>query len=121
LHSLSRRRASAFTDRPVQFTADLNIDDQEIAESRSARLKLAGRIEHINATLPSIHDLPEGTAIARLHENLIEAGDWREAWDWAASQAYLQRIDQRDHLRSLSDERVQLDHGIAKTFERLVR
>ena len=47
--------------------------------------------------------------------------DWREAWDWAASQAYLQRIDQRDHLRDLSHERVQLDQSIAKTFERLVR
>jgi hypothetical protein len=69
----ARQRFAWFTDRPVQFTADLNIDDQEIAGLRSARLKLAGRIEHINATLPSIHDFPDGIAIARLHENLIEA------------------------------------------------
>jgi very-short-patch-repair endonuclease len=69
----ARQRFAWFTDRPIQFTADLNIDDQEIAGLRSARLKLSGRIEHINATLPSIHDLPEGTVIARLHENLIQA------------------------------------------------
>jgi hypothetical protein len=68
----ARQRFEWFTDRPAQFTADLKIDDQEIAGLRSARLELAGRIEHINATLPSIHDLPEGIAIARMHENLIE-------------------------------------------------
>jgi very-short-patch-repair endonuclease len=69
----ARQRFAWFTDRPVQFTAELDIDDQEIAELRSARVKLANRIEHISATLPSIHDLPEGRVIARLHENLIEA------------------------------------------------
>ena len=47
--------------------------------------------------------------------------DWKEAWDWAASQAYLQQIDQRVHLQRLSDERIQLDQNIDKTFERLVR
>ena len=58
---------------------------------------------------------------AKENSDLVTPGDWQEAWDWAASHAYLQRIDQRDHLRSLSDERVQLDQSIAKTFERLVR
>ena len=47
--------------------------------------------------------------------------DWQDAWDWAAAQAYLQRIDQRDDLRRLGDERIELDNAIAKTFERLVR
>ena len=58
---------------------------------------------------------------AKENSDLVTPGDWQEAWDWAASHAYLQRIDQRNHLRSLSDERVQLDQSIAKTFERLVR
>ncbi len=46
---------------------------------------------------------------------------WKEAWDWAAADSYLQRIDQRDVLRRLSEERVKLDQSIAKSFERLVR
>ena len=33
----------------------------------------------------------------------------------------MQRIDQRDNLHSLSEERVRLDQSIARTFERLVR
>ena len=47
--------------------------------------------------------------------------DWREAWDWAAASAYLARIDDRDRLRSLAEERVRLDAEIRKTFERVVR
>lgn len=54
------------------------------------------------------------------HDHVIPS-DWKEAWDWAAAQSYLQRIDQRDHLQRLSDERVQLEQNIGKTFERLVR
>jgi len=54
-------------------------------------------------------------------EDSVTPRDWKEAWDWAAAESYLQRIDQRDHLHRLSEERVQLDQTIAKTFERLVR
>ncbi|TXM64396.1 AAA domain-containing protein [Methylobacterium sp. WL120] len=48
-------------------------------------------------------------------------GDWREAWEWAVTAAYLRRIDDRDRLRTLADERVRLDAEVRKTFERLVR
>jgi very-short-patch-repair endonuclease len=62
-----------------------------------------------------------------LHEAAHEYDDpvtqhyWKEAWDCAAAEAFLQRIGQRDHLHRLSEERIQLDQTIAKTFERLVR
>jgi uncharacterized protein Yka (UPF0111/DUF47 family) len=71
-----RRRFAWFIDRPDHFFADLNIDDQAIAELRAARIKLADRIAHMNVSLPSTNDLPEGNAIARLHENLIEAEEY---------------------------------------------
>ena len=54
-------------------------------------------------------------------EDRVTPRNWKDAWDWAAGEAYLQRIDQRDHLHRLSEDRVQLDQSIAKTFERLVR
>lgn len=47
--------------------------------------------------------------------------EWREAWEWGAMAAYLGRIDDRDRLRSLADERVRLDAEVRKTFEGLVR
>ena len=71
-----RQSFAWFNDRPAHFTSDLDIGDQAIAELRTARIKLADRIEHINARLPSTNDLPEGHAIARLHENLIEAEEY---------------------------------------------
>lgn len=51
----------------------------------------------------------------------LTPGDWKEAWDWAASETHLKRIDQRDQLRALSEQRIELDREIAKKFERLVR
>jgi very-short-patch-repair endonuclease len=47
--------------------------------------------------------------------------DWREAWDWAAAEGYLRRIDDRGRLQALSNERIGLDRDIARAFERLVR
>ena len=51
----------------------------------------------------------------------ITPPDWQSAWDWAAAESDLERINQRDRLHKLSDERVKLDQNIAKAFERLVR
>lgn len=53
-------------------------------------------------------------------DNLMPV-DWKDAWDWAASEALLKSIDQRKRLRTLSEERIDLDHQVAKQFERLVR
>ena len=47
--------------------------------------------------------------------------DWREAWDWAAATGYLKRIDNRERLRSLAEERVRFDAELHWTFERVVR
>src|SRR3979411_946674 len=46
---------------------------------------------------------------------------WADAWDWAASEQYLCRIDQRETMRALAEERATLDQTIGRSFERLVR
>jgi very-short-patch-repair endonuclease len=48
-------------------------------------------------------------------------GNWSQAWDWAAAEHYLARIDQRDAVHALAEERALLDASIAKSLERLVR
>ena len=48
-------------------------------------------------------------------------GDWRDAWDWAVASAYLMRIDDKQRLRHLAEERVRLDASLRKKFEQLVR
>jgi very-short-patch-repair endonuclease len=47
--------------------------------------------------------------------------NWTEAWDWAAAERYLSRIDQRDAMHALAEKRASLDASIAKSLERLVR
>ena len=92
-----RQSFAWFNDRPAHFTSDLDIGDQAIAELRTARVKLADRIEHINASLPSINDLPEGHAIASLHGNLIEAEEYSKIATQDRSLAV--RISSSDSLR----------------------
>ena len=53
-------------------------------------------------------------------DNLIP-NDWRDAWDWAVASAYLKRIDEKDRLRHLAEQRVRLDAELRKKFEQLVR
>ena len=72
----SRERFGWFTDRPGNFTSDLDFTDDNMAAIRSAQINLANRIEHIDAVLPSIDDLPDGAELARLHDNLIRSEDF---------------------------------------------
>jgi very-short-patch-repair endonuclease/transcription elongation GreA/GreB family factor len=96
-----------------------SIDDlaQLRAEFETVRT-MARRIETAGAAqwAQRILHVPAGEA-----NDPVMSPDWKDAWDWAAAESYLQRIDQRDHLHRLSEERVKLDQSIAKTFERLVR
>lgn len=78
----------------------------------STRIKAAGAPEWAKRIL---HE------VAQEHHDPVTPHDWKGAWDCAAAESFLQRIGQRDHLHRLSEERIQLDQTIAKTFERLVR
>jgi very-short-patch-repair endonuclease len=58
---------------------------------------------------------------AEKESDLQVPANWPEAWDWAAAEYHLGRIDQREAVRALAEERARLDTDIAQAFERLVR
>ena len=96
-----------------------SIDD--LAQLRTEFQKVRGMSERIEAAgSPEWARRVLCEPINNANDHIIPA-DWKEVWDWAAAQSYLLRIDQRDHLQRLSDERIQIDQNVAKTFERLVR
>ena len=72
----SRKHFAWFTDRPRKFIPDLHFTETDITALHKARIALGNRIEHLDAVLPAIHDLPDGAKIANLHENLIRAEDF---------------------------------------------
>jgi hypothetical protein len=45
---------------------------------------------------------------AEEHHDPVTPLDWKEAWDRAAAESFLQKIGQRDQLHRLSEERVTL-------------
>jgi very-short-patch-repair endonuclease len=73
----SRERFAWFTDRPSNASRTAPSDEQ-IATLRAARIALGGRLEHLDAVLPSVHDLPDGETVAALHEDLVRASQFNE-------------------------------------------
>jgi very-short-patch-repair endonuclease len=68
-----------FEDRPEQSSQDVGLSDDEISALRAARVTLSSRLEHLDAVLPSVEDLPDGEVIARLHEDLVRSERFAEA------------------------------------------
>lgn len=62
-----------FDDRPPVFSAASTISDEMIARARDARIALGARIEHFQARLPSVADLPGGRVLAHLHADILRA------------------------------------------------
>ncbi len=59
--------------------------DEDVAAARSARKALGADLVYLGKVLPSMADLPDATAIAGLHQNLIDAANLeqriaRESW-----------------------------------------
>lgn len=46
--------------------------------------------------------------------------NWREAWDWRVAVSFLDRLDSHHKIRDLIEERRQLTHTLAKTYQELV-
>jgi len=46
--------------------------------------------------------------------------NWREAWDWRLAVSFLDRLDSHHKIRDLIEERRQLTHTLAKTYQELV-
>ena len=54
-------------------------------------------------------------------EDTLLPADWRDAWEWARLDAHLRRIDDRERLRALSEERIALDQRLQAGFAEVVR
>ena len=67
-----------FMDRPKSTSSDLGIDDQSVAKLGEARVRLGALLQHLDATLPSIEDLPTGATIAQWHQDLLRAQTMRD-------------------------------------------
>src|SRR5262249_6467607 len=72
----SRERFAWFSDRPNRFSSDLDFTELDVSALHRARVALGSRLEHIDAILPAISDLPDGSKLAHLHENIIRAEDF---------------------------------------------
>ena len=64
---------------PGAVRAGCGLSDDEISALRAARVTLGSRLEHLDAVLPSVEDLPDGEVIARLHEDLVRSERFAEA------------------------------------------
>jgi very-short-patch-repair endonuclease len=106
----SREHFKWFVDRPRRFSTDLDFTDADIAALRTARVSLGVRIEHIEAMLPAINDLPDGARLAYLHENLVRAQQFTD----------IVAQDRSLTIRLNSAESVQFAEHAAKSLETLV-
>jgi REase_MTES_1575/AAA domain len=109
--SQSRERFAWFADRPNRFSSDIEVTEPEISKLRAARIALGNRIEHFNASLPSINDLPDGIELGQLHENLIQAEDF----------ASIVANDRSLSVRIASAEALQYADNASQALDVLVR
>jgi hypothetical protein len=100
----SRERFAWLTDRPANYASELDFTDEDMAALRSARIEIGNRIEHIDAVLPSINDLPDGAELAGLHDNLVRSEDF--ANKAAQHQSFSVRMKSSESL-SYADSAVQ--------------
>jgi very-short-patch-repair endonuclease/transcription elongation GreA/GreB family factor len=62
-----------FTDRPHYFASEAGFNDQHIAALAEARRRAGDLLDHLDAELPSPHDLPPADAVRGWHEDLVRA------------------------------------------------
>src|SRR5262249_37165849 len=72
-----------FTDRPERRLADSGLSIAAIEAARAARIRLGSDLQYLDDELPPFADLPDATAIARLHAGLRHAsGSPSDAEPW---------------------------------------
>ena len=64
-----RKDFAWFEDRPEQLIVEAGLSIAQIDAARDARLRVAEDLQHIDDELPAVSDLPDGAALARLHED----------------------------------------------------
>jgi very-short-patch-repair endonuclease len=60
-----------FTDKPARFSADTPLSDRDIVSLYEARVRCGALLDHIDSKIPSSIDLPDASAIAGCHNDLI--------------------------------------------------
>jgi very-short-patch-repair endonuclease/transcription elongation GreA/GreB family factor len=72
----ARATCDWLTDRPCCFLTESGLTEEDMDRLRRGRLALGKRIEHLNAVLPSVSDLPTGQALASIHGDLVRASEF---------------------------------------------
>ncbi len=72
---LVRERAAHewFVDRPGRFSSEIGLDDKDVLSLYEARTRSGGLLDHIDVSIPSSADLPNGDDIAACHGDLVAA------------------------------------------------
>jgi hypothetical protein len=64
---------SWFEDRPSKFLAETDLSTEMIDAVRDARIRVGDDLRYIDDRLPALSELPEPSALGRLHNDLREA------------------------------------------------
>ncbi|MFK4720805.1 very-short-patch-repair endonuclease [Bradyrhizobium niftali] len=68
-----------FSDRPDRFASETSLDERLLTDLFAARSRCGDLIDHLNAKLPSPHDLPAANDVAGWHDDLISAAEHQQA------------------------------------------
>lgn len=68
-----------FSDRPHRFASETSLDERLLTELFAARSRCGDLIDHLNAKVPSPHDLPAANDVASWHDDLISATEHQQA------------------------------------------
>jgi very-short-patch-repair endonuclease len=68
-----------FVDRPPRFVSETPLEERDVAALFEARIRCGELIDHLMANLPSPLDLPDVETIARWHDDLMAAHEYRHA------------------------------------------
>jgi very-short-patch-repair endonuclease len=76
--TLERDVYAWFSDRPLRFASETGITDLDVLAATDARRRVGELIDHAGAVLPAPTDLPDADAVAKWHQDLIDAAEHGE-------------------------------------------
>jgi len=85
---------------------------------RSTTMDCAGQIERAGA--PRLASRIRATQVLENGEDTIFPASWRRAWSWARVKGYLEKVEARAELLTLSARRRDLELGLARLYKQMV-
>jgi very-short-patch-repair endonuclease len=101
--------------------AELTVELRRIAAlsmELSTLRDLAKRLE--NAGAPNLAARLCSMSASRTGEDAIFPASWRDAWNWARIRSYLESIEARKELVTISERRRNLEGGLARLYKDMV-